>query len=99
MPDDYHILYNAAGAAVGFRRHRWIYVLDGDPIGMTKGNHVFKLSGKYVGELVDDMVVDAGIEFPDTSGPGAPQNPGNISNPKSRDSRAGVNEVFERLLA
>ena len=59
---------------------RCIYSLRGNPVGQMSGTHVHKLSGEYVGELLEDMVVDKYLGTLGNSGfPGDPGNAGSHS--------------------
>ena len=79
---------------------RYIYKLNGTPIGQLKDTHVHRLSGEYVGELYKDMVVDKHLgNLGNIGNPGNPGSPGSPGNP---GSRGGVNygypDVWEKLL-
>jgi len=70
-------------------------------VGQLNGTHVHKLSGAYVGELHDDMVVDKHMgNLGNIGNPGNPGNPGSPGNPGNRGSRgSSYRDVFDDLLS
>ena len=67
---------------------RYIYKLDGKPIGQLNRTHVHRQSGEYVGELHQDMIVDKHLG-----------NLGSIGNPGNRGAVSyGYPDVFHKLL-
>jgi len=94
-------IYNARGNAVGYRYGNYVHDMTGRAVGQVSGDtHVHKLSGSYVGELYQDMIVDQHIG--DLGNIGNPGNPGNAGNPGNPGNRGSVNygfpDVFEELL-
>ncbi len=61
----------------------------GDAIGQLRDTHVHKLSGDYVGELYEDMVVDRHLG--DLGNIGHPGDPGNAGNPGDPGNRGSIN--------
>ena len=78
---------------------RCIYSLRGNPVGQMSGTHVHKLSGEYVGELLDDMVVDKYVGNLGNIGFSRdPGNAGRAANPRNRGPRSyGYPDVFHTL--
>jgi hypothetical protein len=56
----------------------------GSAIGQLQGEHVYRLSGQYVGELYKDMIVDMGLHLGSVGNRGNPGNAGNPGNPGNR---------------
>lgn len=56
-------VFSTAGEAVGFVYESFIYDLDGVPLGRILGSRVHRLDGSYVGEWVNDMVVDKAAPY------------------------------------
>jgi hypothetical protein len=85
---------------VGFWEDKYVYALNGTPIGQLDGEHVHKLKGPYVGELYKDMVVDKHIgNLGNIVHPGNPGNPGHPGHPGNRGAvNYGYPDVFEKLL-
>jgi hypothetical protein len=69
-------------------------------IGQLNGTHVHKLSGSYVGELYDGMVVDQRLgNFGNIGNPGNPGHPGSPGNPGNRGARGTpYRDVFDQLM-
>ena len=58
--------------------------------GQLNGTRVHKLSGSYVGELYDSMIVNKHLgDFGNIGNPGNPGNAGNPGNPGNRGARVG----------
>ena len=78
---------------------RYIYSLRGNPVGQMSGTHVHKLSGEYVGELLEDMVVDKYLgNWGNIGFSGDPANAGHAANPGNRGPRYyGYPDVFHKL--
>jgi hypothetical protein len=63
--------------------------------GVQRGSHHHDLRATpYVGELDDVWGDRQRAAVPDTSAPAAPQNPGGVDNPATREARPGVEERF-----
>lgn len=88
-------LYDASGNAVEFVQDRFIYRLDGTPIGQLSGSTVYDLTGQHVGELQDDIVVDTGLRRGNL-GAVSPPHPGARGSPGNRGAR-GCADAFLRL--
>lgn len=56
------------------------------------GTHVHALSGEYVGELHNDMIVDKHLG--NLGNIGHPANPGNVGSPGNPGNRGSVNSGF-----
>jgi hypothetical protein len=64
----------------------------GAAIGQLNGTHVHRLSGEYVGELYEDMIVD--MHMGNLGNIGSSGNPGNAGNPGNPGNRGAVNYGF-----
>lgn len=93
-------LYDSSGNAVGFWKNKYVYALNGTPIGQISGTHVHKLSGSYVGELHKDMIVNMHLgNLGNIGNPGNPGSPGSPGNPGNRGAlNYGFLDVFADLL-
>lgn len=82
-------VYHRSGRAIGFRRGKYIHDMHGRVVGQVQGDtHVHRLTGPYVGELYDDMIVDRHLGNRGNIGnPGNPGNPGSPGNPGNRGGR------------
>lgn len=94
-------IYNSHGDAVGYISENFIHEIHGRAIGQINNKtHVHKLSGNYIGELFEDMVVDMG--YGNLGNIGNPGNPGNAGNPGNPGNRGSLNygypDVFQKLL-
>jgi hypothetical protein len=69
-------LYDRRGDAVAVSEGGFIYDLDGYARGFLQLNQVFKMDGSYVGQVHQDMIVDAFVSNPGSTNP--PANPGRI---------------------
>lgn len=95
-------IYNKHGTAVAYVQGRYVYSMSGDAVGQIVGDtHVHQLSGRYVGELHRDMIVDKHLG--NLGNVGNPGNPGNAGNPGNPGNRGAVNygypDVSGRLLS
>lgn len=94
-------LYKQSGEPFGFRRGRFIFDMHGKAIGQIDRTHVHKLTGPYVGELEDDMVLDKGLgNFGNIGHPGNPGSAGAPGHPGNRGNRGsrGYRDVSGKLL-
>lgn len=83
-------IYNVHGNAIGYIQGRFIYSMRGTAIGQLNGDsHVHRLSGRYVGELHHDMIVDK--HCGNLGNVGNPGNPGNAGNPGNPGNRGAMN--------
>jgi hypothetical protein len=70
-------LYDRRGEAVAAIESGFIYDLDGYARGFIQSeNQVYRMDGGYVGQIHQDMVVDAFVSNPGSTSP--PANPGRI---------------------
>ncbi len=74
--------------------------MQGQAIDQRNGTHVHKLSGQYVGELHEDLVLDKHLgNFGNIGNPGNPGNAGNPGNPGNRGAvNYGYPGVFHKLI-
>lgn len=94
-------IYSSRGNAVGYRNRNFIHEIGGKAVGQISGlTHVHKITGQYVGELHEDMVLDMGYgNLGNIGNPGNPGNFGHPDNPGNRGARSyGYKDVFEKLL-
>ncbi len=93
-------LYDRAGEAVAVLEGGFLFDIDGYPRGFAQGDQVFKMDGTYVGQLHQDMVVDAFVSNPGSSAP--PVSPGRIPPPERIPGRGpmdyGYPSRIERLF-
>ena len=83
-------IYNVHGSAVAYQLGNYIHSMRGDAIGQVDGGiHVHRLSGQYVGEIYQDMIVD--MHLGNLGNIGNPGNPGNAGNPGNPGNRGRVN--------
>jgi len=61
-------------------------------VGQLSGTHVHALSGGYVGELYEDMIVNMHLE--NLGNIGNPGNPGNVGSPGNPGNRGSVSYGF-----
>jgi len=95
-------IYDNHGSAVAYVQGRYVYSMGGKAVGqIVSETHVHKLSGQYVGELHQDMIVDKHLG--NLGNVGNPGNPGNAGNPGNPGNRGSVNygypDVSGRLLS
>jgi hypothetical protein len=89
-------IYDHRGNAVGFRRGHYMH---GNAVGQISGSGVHKLSGAYVGELKEDMIVKSSSNKGNIGNRGNPGNPGSPGNPGNRGSRgSGANDASGDLF-
>lgn len=92
-------IYNEDGDAVGFWEDNLIFAMNGRPVGQLNGPSVHKLTGEYVGELYEDMVVDRYFEDIDRIPPTPVRRAEPAKNPGNRGATSyGYPDVFEQLL-
>ncbi|MDX1454118.1 MAG: hypothetical protein R3217_01555 [Gammaproteobacteria bacterium] len=92
-------IYNEDGDAVGFWEDHLIFSMQGTPVGQLNGPSVHRLTGEYVGELYEDMVVDRYFEDIERIPPTMVRRADPASNPGNRGQQSyGYPDVFEELL-
>lgn len=91
-------IYNQRGSAVGYVQGRYVYSMRGNAVGqISDGTHVHRITGQYVGELHEDMIVDKRLgNFGNIGNSG---NPGNAGNPGNPGNRGFVNYGYQDLSA
>ena len=93
-------IYAADGRPRGFRLSNFIYNLEGVPVGRVWAEKAYSLSGRYVGAIVNHMIVDK----PAVSRRDLPpiSTPATVVAPPNAESRRPMGEefadVFDRLL-
>lgn len=92
-------IYSEDGDAIGFWEDNLIFAMDGRPVGQLNGPSVHKLTGEYVGELYEDMVVDRYFEDMPKIPPTMVRRAEPAKNPGNRGTVSyGYPDVFEQLL-
>lgn len=81
-------LFDRRGEAVAVLDGRFVFDLDGYARGFVEGTQVYKMTGAYVGEIHQDMVVDAFTSNPGRATPPVP--PGRIPPPEKIPGRGAV---------
>jgi hypothetical protein len=67
-----------------------VHAMNGQATGQLRGTHVHKISGPYVGELEDQMILDKRLgNLGSIGNPGNPGNPGSPGNPGGLASAEG----------
>ncbi|WP_433977667.1 4-fold beta flower protein [Erwinia sp. E_sp_B01_9] len=62
--------------------------MNGNAVGQLHGTHVHRLSGQYIGELHESMILNKHMgNFGNIGNPGNPGNPGRPGNPGNRGAR------------
>ena len=69
-------LYDGRGDAVAAIESGFVYGLDGYARAFIQGDQVYRMDGSYVGQIHQDMIVDAFISNPGSTSP--PPDPGRI---------------------
>lgn len=93
-------IYNEDGDAVGFWEDHLIFDLTGRPVGQLNGPSVHKLTGEYVGELYEDMVVDRYFGEIDRIPPTMVRRAEPARNPGNRGPTSyGYPDVFDELMS
>lgn len=92
-------IYNASGEAVAFIQGNDVHALTSNAIGQVHGTHAYKHSGRCVGELDHDMIVDKIIgNLGSIGSSGNPGSAGSPGNPENRGATNYVRDVFDDLL-
>lgn len=81
-------LYDRRGEAVAVLEGRFVFDLEGYPRGFVEGTQVYRMSGEYVGEVYQDMVVETFASKPGSGTPPVP--PGRIPPPEKVPGRGAV---------
>ena len=80
-----NFIYDQLGNPVAFTEGEFIFSILGQAIGQIRDTHIHKISGEYVGELYQDLVVDMNIgDLSNIGHRGDPGNPGFKGIPKNR---------------
>ena len=92
-------IYNEDGDSVGFWEDNLIFSMTGTPVGQLNGPSVHKLTGEYVGELYEDMIVDRYFEEIEKIPPTPVRRAEPAKNPGNRGATSyGYPDVFDFLL-
>ena len=92
-------IYDEDGEAVGFWEDNLVFSMTGTPVAQLNGPSVHKLTGEYVGELYEDMVVDRYFEEIDKIPPTPVRRAEPAKNPGNRGATSyGYPDVFSDLL-
>lgn len=92
-------IYNEDGDAVGFWEDELIFTMKGRPVAQLNGPSVHRLTGEYVGELYEDMVVDRYFEDIGKIPPTMVRRAEPAKNPGNRGATSyGYPDVFDQLL-
>ncbi|MEE8118129.1 MAG: hypothetical protein V3T39_01095 [Gammaproteobacteria bacterium] len=92
-------IYDEDGEAVGFWEDNLVFSMTGTPVAQLNGPSVHKLTGEYVGELYEDMVVDRYFEEIEKIPPTPVRRAEPAKNPGNRGATSyGYPDVFSDLL-
>lgn len=92
-------IYNEDGDAVGFWEDNLVFAINGRPVAQLNGPSVHRLTGEYVGELYEDMIVDRYFEDIERIAPSMVRRAEPAKNPGNRGATSyGYPDVFESLL-
>lgn len=92
-------IYNEDGDPVGFWEANLVFAINGRPVAQLNGPSVHRLTGEYVGELYEDMIVDRYFEDIDRIPPSMVRRAEPAKNPGNRGATSyGYPDVFESLL-
>lgn len=92
-------IYNEDGDAVGFWEDNLVFTLNGRPVAQLNGPRVHRLTGEYVGELYEDMIVDRYFEHVGRIPPTMVRRAEAAKNPGNRGATSyGYPDLSETLL-